>query len=108
MFGKRPTKQDIRKQHDAKIQDFLAHGGKIQKVPPGATGLVDGRPNTRHISIHGRQDSYTPVPGVIAAIEARKSKKKPCPKSSNTTAHSYQRIILDDFGEPVRIVQVQK
>lgn len=106
MFSNRPTKKQLRQEHDRKIAEFLANGGEIQKIRAGATGLVDGSYNTRHIRLYGSKTHHTPLKGVTAAIDARKHKKaptKPAPKTG-----SYARVIFDDFGEPVRTVWVHQ
>lgn len=106
MFSNRPTKKQLRQEHERKIAEFLANGGEIQKIRTGASGLIDGNYNTRHIRLYGSRSGHTPLPAVVAAIDARKH-KKPCVKSPPTPT-SYARVIFDDFGEPVRTVWIHK
>lgn len=110
MFSNRPTKAQLRREHEQQINEFLAHGGKIQQVKMGATGLVDGKYNTRNIQINPAKQSRTPIPEVVAAIEARRrsgAKRRPEPVTSRHRKRR-QKVIYDDFGEPLRTVWVDE
>tara|TARA_R110002073_G_scaffold293075_1_gene458476 strand:- start:15239 stop:15610 length:372 start_codon:yes stop_codon:yes gene_type:complete len=97
---KKLQRQRIRQQ----TEEFLARGGHVSTVDPGASG--QGDPNARRL----HQQSFTPsgttertpVPEVVAAIEARKQAKRlrhtPKPKRNPLR----RKLIYDDFGEPLR------
>lgn len=108
MFSKRPNKKQIRREHEQKIADFLAQGGTIKCVPPGATGLIDGRYHTRHIRIERTHETRTPIPEVVAAIEARRPGKKTSKTTAKPKHQSYRKVVYDDFGEPVRVIWSHK
>ena len=45
----------------------------------------------------------TPVPEVVAAIEARRlAKKSRAPQRQRRLPHPRRKVIYDDFGEPLR------
>ncbi|MBY4675109.1 hypothetical protein [Marinobacterium arenosum] len=110
MFSNRPTKAQLRHEHEQQIKEFLAHGGKIQQVKMGATGLVDGKYNTRNIQINPAKQQRTPIPEVVAAIDSRRgSRSKNRPKPVTSRHHQRrQKVIYDDFGEPLRTVWVDE
>lgn len=108
MFSKQLTKSQLRQEHARKIDEFLAHGGKIQQVRPGATGLIDGKYNTRHIVIGtGVPKTRTPIPEVTAAIDARR-RKKPATQVKIQPTKRHRKVVFDDFGEPIRTVWIDE
>ncbi|MEH6579128.1 MAG: hypothetical protein V7731_18870 [Amphritea sp.] len=104
MFANHPTKAQLRLEHEKHIKDFLTHKGKIQQVSPGASGLIDGQYKNRHIRLDGTHKSRTPVTKAILAIEARRVDQKVKAKARPTTPKRKFKIILDDFGEPIRTI----
>ena len=104
MFTNHPTKAQLRLEHEKHIKDFLAHGGKIQQVSPGASGLIDGKYKNRHIRLGGPHKTRTPVPEAILAIEARRAGLKVKAKAMPAMPKRKRKIILDDFGEPIRTI----
>lgn len=106
MFSNRPTKKQLHKDHEEKIASFLAHGGTIQSVPPGASSLINGNYNNRHIRLERPHKTRTAIPEVVAAIEARRTanKKVAKPTKQITRHKSVRKVVLDDFGEPVRVI----
>ncbi|MDX1341682.1 hypothetical protein [Reinekea sp. G2M2-21] len=97
------TKKDLQADLQAQVEAFLSHGGNIRQVERGQSGLSHEKPwiNPFKSGETEKAASRTPLPDVVAAIDARKqSKKKPTPKRRKP-----EKIwILDDFGEPVRWV----
>jgi hypothetical protein len=97
------TKKDIQEELDAEVAAFLSHGGEIDVVERGKSGLPHDKPwiNPFKSTENEQSQTRTPVPDVVAAIDARKqSRKKPVPKRKKP-----EKVwILDDFGEPVRWV----
>jgi len=87
------------------MDEYLAQGGHVRKVDPGATGEDPSDPGLRrqHSFTPRTAQARTPVPEVIAAIEARKQAKKHRPRSrSNIRRQPRRRLVYDDFGEPLR------
>jgi len=97
------TKKDIQADLEAQIQAYLTHGGNIKEVERGKSGLSHEKPwiNPFKTGESEKAPSRTPIPDVVAAIDARKqAKKKPVHKRRKP-----EKVwILDDFGEPVRWV----
>lgn len=106
-MNKRPTKADTRQELEAQVAEFLHKGGTIEQIKSGASGLVDGAYH-RNSFVHGLpKQARTPVPEVVAAIDARRHSKTS--QTSHTfSKHPRKKTIYDDFGEPVREVWVQE
>lgn len=100
-----PTKSQIRAELQQQIQHYLQDGGAVNKVPRGISGH-DG--NTNPFSHYGEKaptQSRTPVNEQIKAMDARKQKhaaRPPRPKKPQ------KKLIVDDFGEPLRWVWVDE
>jgi hypothetical protein len=96
---KLPTKSDIRAEIQASIDDFLAGGGAVKEVPRGESGWQAGQ--ARHPSQYTDRPKQTQtfVPEIIAAIEAR---RKPQTTAKERPKKPQKRLVLDDFGEPLR------
>lgn len=108
-MNKRPSKADIRQLHAQQIADFLSKGGCIKSFDMGATGLVDGKYNTRQIVIEKKPDtSRTPVPEVLATIDARRRSNYKSHSAPKKPTKSRKKVIYDDFGEPLRTVWVDE
>lgn len=95
------TRRELHGELDQQVQEFLSQGGQVNEVPRG----LSGRPyaNSPLISIFEgtSQEDRTPLPGVVAAIEARKKSSQPNYKLRKTT-RPRKKVILDDFGQPLR------
>lgn len=97
------SKKDIQADLEEQVRDYLRHGGNINEVERGKSGLNHDKPwiNPFKSGDSEKPQSRTPVPDVVAAIDARKqSKKRPVGKRNRPE----KKWILDDFGEPVRWV----
>lgn len=101
MDHKRYQSKRIRQQMD----EYLARGGRVRTVPPGTSGEDDNSPRRVH------QRSFTPkapatrtpLPEVVAAIEARKKARKQTATTKRTLRRQpRRRMVYDDFGEPLR------
>lgn len=100
MSQKKRQRQRIRQQ----TEEFLARGGHVSSVNPGVSG--QGDPNARRL----HQQSFTPsgttertpVPEVVAAIEARKQAKRLRHTAKPKRSQPKRKLIYDDFGEPLR------
>lgn len=91
---------------------FLRHGGEVENVPRGVSGKD---PGDAPIFLNRRlfvepPAPRTPVPEVVAAIEAR---RRLPPKRSQARKRSRlpqprRKVIYDDFGEPLRKIWVDE
>jgi hypothetical protein len=94
------TKRELRNELEQQMRDFMHQGGAVNAVPQGLSGREDTRVPLASIFTGQGSEDRTPLPEVVSAIEARrksgiksKSGYKPRPK---------KKIILDDFGQPLR------
>lgn len=97
------TKKDMQADLEQQVASYLSHGGAIDVVERGTSGLPHDKPwiNPFKSGDSEKSQSRTPVPEVVAAIESRRhSRKKPEPQRRR----SEKVWIYDDFGEPVRWV----
>lgn len=97
------SKKDIQSELEQQVQAFVANGGNISQIERGQSGFSHEKPwiNPFKSGESEKSQSRTPVPDVVAAIDARKGPKKVKPKRN---AKPTKKWILDDFGEPVRWV----
>ena len=73
----------------------------------GASGLVDGQYNTHKGQYPSAPtQTRTPVSGLLATIDARK-KAKTNTNLIKKSSRPKQKVIYDDFGEPLRTVWVE-
>jgi hypothetical protein len=95
------TKRELREELSRQINDYLGHGGAVKEVPRGISGRENA--NAPLVSIFDGQsaEDRTPVPEVVAAIEARRKPQPPVHKS-NRKPRPRKKVILDDFGQPLR------
>tara|TARA_B110000503_G_scaffold2295_1_gene3039 strand:- start:13291 stop:13611 length:321 start_codon:yes stop_codon:yes gene_type:complete len=100
--NKIPTKADLRDELQRQIDQFTCKGGKIEKIDKGVTGRESPHASLKTPLFNEPKITRTPLTDVIAALDARsksksalKQKSKPKPK---------EKIIYDDFGEPLRKV----
>ncbi|MFK8043493.1 hypothetical protein [Congregibacter sp.] len=103
------SKATIRRELEQATQKFLQVGGEVDNVPRGATAWEPGtRPPPSRPLFTEPPSERTPVPEVVATIEARreslKTARKPAGKSGRK--RSRKQLIYDDFGEPLRHVWV--
>jgi len=95
-------KDRLREKLRKQTEDFVAHGGHIDRVGPGVSGRGDTLrpPPATHFNAAPKA-SRTPVPEVVAAIELRRQQKVLRRKASGRSKPK-RRLIYDDFGEPLR------
>lgn len=92
-------RQRIRQQTD----EYLARGGRVHAIEPGASG--QNNPNTQHhhqAFASTKPSERTPVPEIVAAIETRKQAHKIRTPKHRARRQPQKRLIYDDFGEPLR------
>jgi len=93
------TRRQLHKEMEQQVQDFLHQGGQVNEVPRGLSGRLDANSPLISIFDGSSQEDRTPLPEVVAAIEARKKPQlAPKPKKQRPR----KKVILDDFGQPLR------
>ena len=99
------SKADIRDELLQETERFLKQGGSVNEIPCGISGKDPGDPPlflNRRLFVEPRSPR-TPIPEVVAAIEARRLQKFRHKSQQKRRLPSPQRRILyDDFGEPLR------
>ncbi len=93
------TRRQLHQELEAQIQEFLVQGGQVNEVPRGLSGRPDANGPLVSIFDGSSQEDRTPLPEVVAAIEAR---KKPQLLQKTKKPRPRKRVILDDFGQPLR------
>lgn len=96
---KLPTKADLRAEIAASVEDYLAQGGAVKDVPRGQSAWQPGEGRHPGQYVDRPRQTQTFVPDIIAAIEAR---RKPPAPSKDKPKKPEKRLVLDDFGEPLR------
>jgi len=85
------------------LAEYLRSGGKVNEVPRGASGRIDPKgPLTPLFTPRSSEDALagrTPLNDVVAALEAR---RKGGPAKPPKKKRPRKRVILDDFGQPLR------
>jgi hypothetical protein len=93
------TRRELHAELQAQIDAFIQEGGNVAEVPRG----ISGRPYAQAplLSLFEGQspEDRTPIPEVVAAIEAR---RKPHVQHKNFKPRPKKKVILDDFGQPLR------
>ena len=94
-----------RAQLQRQVDEFLANGGAIQQVPPGASGAPPGNPwRQQPFSTHrsGERTERVSLDHVLATLEARKQAHRQKPPRIKARRGPKRKLIYDDFGEPLR------
>ncbi len=107
---KTPNKQEIRRQIASQVDDYLAQGGSIQQIPRGISGHNNRPGEQRPINqlFDQPRQQRTPIPEVLAALDERKQKKTEKKAPASKKPRLKEKIIYDDFGEPLRRIQVEE
>jgi hypothetical protein len=106
------SKADESARLQREMERFLNRGGEVERVPTGVSGKDPGDPPlflNRRLFVEPPLPR-TPIPEVVAAIEARrrlKPQRGPVRKKSRLP-QPRRKIIYDDFGEPLRKVWVDE
>jgi hypothetical protein len=94
------TRRELHAELQAQVEAYLNQGGKLSEIPRGLSGRPYAMAPLSTLFDRQNQEDRTPIPEVVAAIEARRKPQhsllkhyKPRPK---------KKIILDDFGQPLR------
>lgn len=103
-----PTKDELRRQLRAEIGSYLNDGGEVSKIPNGLSGRDDNSP-LKTVLFDKPKESRTYVNELVANIEERRRSGKPETTTRTIKASKgHYKTILDDFGEPIRKVWVDK
>ncbi len=89
------------------MADYLKKGGEITRVEQGASGLANGAYHKHQFSLGHPKQTRTAVPEVLVAIDSRRNKSAPAPQKTRQRTPR-QQVVYDDFGEPLRVVWVDK
>lgn len=92
------TRREMHQELEQQITDYLQSGGQVQEVPRGLSGRADATGPLVNIFDGSSHEDRTPLPEVVAAIEARKKPGSDKPHKKRPR----KRVILDDFGQPLR------
>jgi len=82
--------------------EFLHSGGEVKSVSMGDSGREPTTNPPIPVSFDGPKVERTPVGEVISAIEARRGKKNSPPPSTTRQPKPTKKMVLDDFGQPLR------
>lgn len=93
------TRRELHEEMQAQINAFLEEGGQVDEIPRGVSGRPYAHSPLVAIFDGSSQGERTPIPEVVAAIEARKAPQSPTKPRSR---RPQKRIIYDDFGQPLR------
>ncbi len=96
------SKQKQSQELSQQIQEFLQSGGSVQHVPSGLSGNINNANIFRSSGQLEPKSSRTPLTEVVKTLEERKMRKKEKPRKTHSAPG--KRLIVDDFGEPVRWV----
>lgn len=105
---KRPTKSEQRRELEQQMADFLKKGGQITRVEQGASGLANGSYSKHQFTISQPRQTRTALPQVLVAIDSRRKKSALPAQKNRQRSRPRQQVIYDDFGEPLRVVWVDK
>ncbi|PCJ90609.1 MAG: hypothetical protein COA46_10625 [Porticoccaceae bacterium] len=101
-----PTKADLRVELQRQMNNYARLGGEIQQIPTGVSGRENPHESLKIPLFNEPKINRTPVPEVIAALDTRRSQKTTKKKPEKSVPQ--EKIIYDDFGEPLRKVWVDK
>lgn len=96
------SKRILREELNREMARFLEGGGTINNVPRGLSGREAQTPVSNPFPNERKPEPRTPVTEVIAAVEARR--RPPLQRKGIKTRQRgpERRLILDDFGQPLR------
>ncbi len=105
-MNKRPTKRDLRQELQQAMDQYLEHGGAVNEVERGASGLHGSGYQDYRSGFEKPPEPRTPVDDVLLTIDQRRQENRatPAAKAPAKPKKPKKRIIYDDFGEPLRIV----
>jgi hypothetical protein len=93
------TRRQLHDELEQQVAEFLNHGGNVNEVPRGLSGRPHATGPFMSIFEGQSQEDRTPLPDVVAAIEAR---RKPNAVNKPHKLRPRKKVIMDDFGQPLR------
>lgn len=93
------TRRQLHQELEEQIRQYLDGGGQVNEVPRGLSGRMEANGPLVVLFEGTSHEDRTPVPDVVAAIEAR---KKPPLTFKPKKSRPRKKVILDDFGQPLR------
>ncbi len=103
---KAPTKRQIRAELERQIDAYFSKGGEIAEIERGISGRENPLKAEATPIFNEPKVSRTPMPEVLGALDSRRSNKSSSIKKA--TKEPVEKIIYDDFGEPVRKIWVDE
>ena len=106
------SKADERARLQREMESFLTSGGQVENVANGISGKDPGDPPlflNRRLFVEPPMPR-TPIPEVVAAIEARRPLKprRGAVRKKSRLPQPRRKVIYDDFGEPLRKVWINE
>ena len=105
------SKSEIRRHLKKQTSSFLARGGEVEIIPKGSSAHDIGEEPAwlKNRVFVDPATKRTPIPEVIKAMEERRlSMKKSKSEKKSCNTKSKQKIIYDDFGEPLRRIWIDE
>lgn len=93
------TRRELHAELQAQIDAFVEAGGNVAEVPRGLSGRPYAQAPLVALFEGQSHEDRTPIPEVVAAIEAR---RKPQATYKHYKPRPKKKVILDDFGQPLR------
>ena len=102
------SKKQVRDELNALVDQYIEEGGDIKEFSLGESGRDVNLPLNKAPAIEKNTQARTPVSDVVKTIEERKkNKNKPNPVSTQPKKPK-QKLLMDDFGEPLRWIWVEE
>ena len=96
------SKQEQSQELAEQIQKYLNTGGEVKEIPNGISGNTLNANLFKSSAQIEPKSPRTPLTEVVKTLEARKSGSDKKPEVSNKKPQ--KKLIVDDFGDPVRWV----
>lgn len=86
------------------VTDFLHSGGEVKSIPKGISGNLNNANLFRGPSQFEPKNDRTPLTEVVNTLEERKTNKSKKATPSPPVKRQKKKLIVDDFGDPIRWV----
>lgn len=100
------TKKETRRELDEQMQSFIEAGGSITEVPRGTSGNEGNTNLFKTATQFQPRVERTPLTSVVKELEARKHSKHI--KAPVYKSRPKRKLLVDDFGDPIRWVWEDK
>lgn len=99
------SKKAQRNELNELVKSYLDAGGEVKSVPSGISGNTDNSNLFKNAGNFEPKTERTPVTEEVKALEERKSKKQLDSSTKKTgLKRARKKMIVDDFGDPIRWV----